>query len=56
MKWKIVTVSSKSQLTLPKALCERWGMQRGDKVRPWVERGILRVKPVKPVPKRLRRS
>ncbi|HZC01379.1 MAG TPA: AbrB/MazE/SpoVT family DNA-binding domain-containing protein [Gammaproteobacteria bacterium] len=53
---KIVTVSRKGQFTIPKALRERFGLQPGAKVRLWVERGILRVQPVKPRPKRPRMS
>jgi AbrB family looped-hinge helix DNA binding protein len=53
---KIVRVSSKAQITIPKALCERFGLRPGDKVELWVEKGSLRVKPVKPVPKQPRKS
>jgi AbrB family looped-hinge helix DNA binding protein len=52
MMMKIVTISSKDQITIPKALCDRFGIQPGDKVELWVERGILRVQPVKRAPKR----
>jgi AbrB family looped-hinge helix DNA binding protein len=53
---KIVRVSSKAQITILKALCERFGLRPGDKVELWVEKGSLRVKPVKPVPKQPRKS
>jgi AbrB family looped-hinge helix DNA binding protein len=56
MKIKMVTVSSKGQFTIPKALRTRLGMQPGDRVELWVEQGSLRVKPVKPAPKPPRRS
>jgi AbrB family looped-hinge helix DNA binding protein len=53
---KIVRVSSKGQFTIPKALRERFGLGPGDKLELWVEKGSLRVKPVKPVPTPPRRS
>jgi AbrB family looped-hinge helix DNA binding protein len=56
MKITIVTISSKGQFTIPKALRERLGIQLGDRVEVWVEHGSMRAKPVKPVPKRPRIS
>ena len=41
------TVTSKGQLTIPKALCQRYGIQRGDKVEIWVENGSIVFQPVK---------
>jgi AbrB family looped-hinge helix DNA binding protein len=49
---KIVTISSKQQITLPNALRDRFGLQPGDQVKVWVERGSIRLKPVKPVIRR----
>jgi AbrB family looped-hinge helix DNA binding protein len=51
MRVTIVTVSSKGQFTIPKALRDRLGMQPGDKVELWVKRGSLRARLVQPVPK-----
>src|SRR5262245_41183955 len=47
--WKIPTgtVTSKYQLTIPKALATRLGIPRGDKVDFWVENGSIVLKPVK---------
>jgi AbrB family looped-hinge helix DNA binding protein len=56
MKIKIVTISSKGQVTIPKALRDRLGMPPGAKVELWVAHGNLRVRPVKPSPKYPRRS
>jgi AbrB family looped-hinge helix DNA binding protein len=54
MRVTTVTVSSKGQLTIPKALRSRLGIQPGDTVELWVDKGRLRARPVKPVPKRPR--
>jgi antitoxin PrlF len=56
MKIKIVTISSKGQVTIPKALRDRLGIQPGDRVEFWVDRGSMRVRRVKPAPKRPRMS
>ena len=47
--WKIHTgtLTSKYQFTIPKALCHRFGIQRGDKVEIWVENGSIVFQPVK---------
>jgi AbrB family looped-hinge helix DNA binding protein len=47
MRVTIVTVSSKGQFTIPKALRERLGMQPGDRIELWVEKGSMRAKPLK---------
>jgi AbrB family looped-hinge helix DNA binding protein len=41
---RIMTLSSKGQVTIPKALRDRLGMQPGYKVQLWVERGSMRAK------------
>ncbi len=51
MHVKTVTISSKGQVTIPKALRTRLGIQPGDTVELWVEKGSLRARAVKPVPK-----
>jgi AbrB family looped-hinge helix DNA binding protein len=51
MKVTTVRVSSKGQFTIPKDIRERVGIQPGDTVEFWVEKGSMRAKPVKPVPK-----
>jgi AbrB family looped-hinge helix DNA binding protein len=51
MNVKIVTVSSKGQFTIPKAIRDRLRIQPGDTVELWVENGSLRARPVKPAPK-----
>jgi AbrB family looped-hinge helix DNA binding protein len=56
MRIKIVTVSSKGQITIPKALRTRLGMQPGHKVELWVEKGSMRAKALKAAPKYPRRS
>jgi AbrB family looped-hinge helix DNA binding protein len=56
MKISIVTVSSKGQMTIPKALRNRLGMPPVAKVELWVEKGSLRAKALKPAPKQPRRS
>jgi AbrB family looped-hinge helix DNA binding protein len=56
MRIKIVTVSSKGQFTIPKALRERLGIQPGEKVELWVAHGSLRARPLTAVPKHPRRS
>jgi antitoxin PrlF len=56
MKMTSVTLSSKGQFTLPKALRDRLGIQPGDRVEFWVEQESMRAKPLKPVPKPPRRS
>jgi AbrB family looped-hinge helix DNA binding protein len=56
MRIKIVTVSSKGQITIPKDLRTQLGMQPGHKVELWVEKGSLRARPMKPSPKYPRRS
>jgi AbrB family looped-hinge helix DNA binding protein len=56
MRVTTVRVSSKGQFTIPKALRRRLEIQPGDTVMLWVEKGSLRVRPVKPVPKPPRRS
>jgi AbrB family looped-hinge helix DNA binding protein len=56
MKISMVTVSSKGQFTILKALRTRLGMQPGHQVELWVAKGSLRVRPVKPPPKYPRRS
>ncbi len=44
------TISSKGQFTIPKALCLRLGIQRGDKVEIKVINGdAIAVRPLKPV-------
>jgi AbrB family looped-hinge helix DNA binding protein len=47
IKGRIVTVSSKGQITIPQDLRTRLGIQPGDKVYLWVEKGGMRVRPVK---------
>jgi AbrB family looped-hinge helix DNA binding protein len=56
MRIKIVTVSSKGQITIPKDLRTRLGMPPGAKVELWVEQGSLRARPLKALPKQSRRS
>jgi AbrB family looped-hinge helix DNA binding protein len=53
-KGRIVTVSSKGQITIPQDHRKRLGMQPGDEVELWVEKGSLHVRPVKPIPKHSR--
>jgi AbrB family looped-hinge helix DNA binding protein len=55
MNMRIVTVSTKEQITIPKALRERLGIQPGDKVELWVDKGRLRARSPEPVPKHSRR-
>ena len=48
MRMKIVTVSRKGQITIPQALRERMGLQPGDTVEVWVDKGSIAVQSVKP--------
>jgi AbrB family looped-hinge helix DNA binding protein len=48
---RIVTISSKGQFTIPKAIRTRLGIQLGDTVSLWVENGSIHARPVKPIPK-----
>jgi AbrB family looped-hinge helix DNA binding protein len=52
---KTVTISSKGQFTIPKALRKRLGMQPGNTVELWVEKGRLRARLRKVMPKQPRR-
>jgi AbrB family looped-hinge helix DNA binding protein len=51
---RTVTVSSKGQFTIPLAHRTRFGIQPGDKVELWVEKGSMHARPVKPMPKHSR--
>jgi len=44
---RIATVTSKGQITLPKRLCERYGITPGDKVSLEVVRGAIVLTPGK---------
>jgi AbrB family looped-hinge helix DNA binding protein len=46
-----VTISSKGQCTIPKAIRTRLGIHPGDTVSLWVENGSIHARPVKPIPK-----
>jgi AbrB family looped-hinge helix DNA binding protein len=50
MRIKIVTVSKKGQITIPQALRERLGLQPGERIEIWGEKGRISVRPVKPKP------
>ncbi len=49
MYYSISTIPSKMQLTLPKRLCERLGITRGDKLAVTVERGAIVLTPMRAV-------
>ena len=51
MRIQIVTISSKGQVTIPKDIRDCLGMQPGDEVELWVEKGCLRAKALKAAPK-----
>ena len=48
MRIKIVTLSSKGPFTIPKARRTRLGIQPGDQVALWVEKGSMRARTLKP--------
>jgi len=43
----VATITSKMQLTLPKRLCERLGIKRGDKMAVTVKRGVIILTPMR---------
>jgi AbrB family looped-hinge helix DNA binding protein len=43
---RTVTISSKGQFTIPKDIRDRLGIQPGDRVELWVEKGRLRARPL----------
>ena len=51
MRIKIVTLSSKAPFTIPKARRTRLGIQPGDQVEFWVEKGSMRAWTLNPVTK-----
>jgi bifunctional DNA-binding transcriptional regulator/antitoxin component of YhaV-PrlF toxin-antitoxin module len=53
---KIATVSSQRQITLLKDYCRRVGIQPGDKLAVWVEKGSILLQPLKRLPHHLRVS
>src|SRR5262245_6176311 len=44
---RTATITSKGQITIPKALCQRLGLQRGDTIDIWIEKGSIVFRPVK---------
>ena len=50
------TVSSKFQLTLPKAVCDALHLQRGDRILIWEQDGDIVGQPVKTLPPHPRMS
>lgn len=49
MEYSIATITSARPLTLPKRLCERMGVERGDKLAVTVEDGIIILTPMRSV-------
>jgi AbrB family looped-hinge helix DNA binding protein len=45
MQYHAATITTKMQLTLPKRLCERLGIKRGDKLAVTVEHGAIILTP-----------
>ncbi len=49
MDYSIAKITSTRQLTLPKRLCERLGIERGDKVAVTIERRAIILTPMRTV-------